>query len=396
MNPRASILAASLLGVVLLPAQALAQKKVPGEKWRQTVSMQMAGMSMPARTTEICAPVGKANEALTRPEDSSCSVYDVKTSGNSYSARMKCTGSDAMEGSIQTVSEGNTMHGTTTMKGKDGEMTMKFDSTRLGACEAIDYSDYKPPVAKALPPQPARDPDASCKQMAAEFGKPGNELSQVALHYAGPDASCAKSPTRKAYCAAAQTPGGFFSLERGERSMAAALAQATGPERQSPVYVPLTASLQTCGLASTPAAINTLQQKLLGEAEVAGAWEFLIIDGSEAQFASLVALAKRECSGRSYTNAANARYLRFCGSYGAALVRGDRQRVLEDAGADSDRVEAAARPATIATGSTSVTPPPAQDGKSPASDDSKERAKEKAREAVDKGKKLLRGILGGG
>jgi Protein of unknown function (DUF3617) len=144
MMPRDTHRASGILALGLLPGLLLAQQKVAGELWRQTTSMDMKGMSMPSRTMEMCVPVGKANETLSRPQNSDCKVYDAKTVGNRFTAKMSCTGRAALEGEIETVTEGKTVRGTTHMKMQGGEATMKFESTRLGtACEVPDYSTLK-------------------------------------------------------------------------------------------------------------------------------------------------------------------------------------------------------------------------------------------------------------
>ena len=104
----------------------------------------------------------------------------------------------------------------------------------------------------------------------------------------------------------------------------------------------------------------------------------------------MVALAKQECSGRAFTSAKNPRYTRLCGQYGTLLVKGDRAGVMSvltgecsgDCGTSGSTV-------------TTATPGAAAEPQS-AKDSARDAAREKAKDAVDKGKKLLRGILGGG
>jgi hypothetical protein len=59
MTSRACVLAASLL-----PALAVAQKQVPGETWRQTMSRERADMSLSARTTEMRTPIDQGKLLL--------------------------------------------------------------------------------------------------------------------------------------------------------------------------------------------------------------------------------------------------------------------------------------------------------------------------------------------
>ncbi len=149
----ASSLVLTLVAAALLPAAASAEDKVPGEKWKVAVSMEMAGMTMPARTMEICAPVGKAAEAVSRPEGSSaCTVTDQKKVGNTTSAKISCTGKTPMEGDFVQTVDGNRMHGVTNIKAGGMAMKMKYESEKLGtACEAVDYSKMKIPSPVTAP-----------------------------------------------------------------------------------------------------------------------------------------------------------------------------------------------------------------------------------------------------
>jgi len=388
MNTRLSILLASLLVVTLQAPLAQAQKKVPGEKWRQTQSMQMEGMSMPERTTELCVPIGKSNESLYKSQDANCTMYDMHAAGNTFSAKMRCTGKDAMEGSLESISEGNRTRGTMQMKSKDGQMSMKFDNTKLGtACEALDYSDYKPPVGKAAP---VGDPDQVCKDYAKEIELDPTKAASYASLYAGAGATCAKSPAQKTFCTAAQSHRGFVTLDLQERSMAKAMAASGSDGAGSVDFHPLSLSLGACGLGATPAATDSLRQKLRLTAAAQNEWEFLLGEGDENDFKTVVALAKQECAGRAFTSAKNPRYTRLCGQYGTMLVKGDRAGVMSvltgecsgDCGTSGG-----------ASGGTSGGAAPEQP---PAKDTARDAAREKAKDAVDKGKKLLRGILGGG
>jgi len=371
-----TILLALTAAATLLPGIALAQKKVPGEKWKVTVSMESAGMSMPARTTEVCAPIGKAEEAMARTDsNSNCTVYDTQRAGNKFSAKMRCTGETPMEGSMEMVTEGNTMRGTTKMKMQGMEMTMKHDSTKLGtACEALDYSDYKPPVVAA--PQ-AVD---TCKMMSDQLASGKLELSQAINVYVGADAQCGKHASMKNYCSAVQTPKGFSSLKQQESAM----SSMQGGDKTSPYAIPLTSSLRACGLGTDKAAIDSLKKRLLVVAETNGDWDFLVLEGDDATFAMLTATAKRECSGRSYTSASSSKYTGLCSRYAAGLIRGDRDAVMQAAGRNEDSGSGSA-----ATGAPGSAPGAPAEATPPAS------TTDKAKETLDKGKKALRGLFGG-
>lgn len=160
------LVCAALAGIVGAQPTPPGAKKVPGEMWRNSMSMEMQGMSMPmpGGAKETCVPVGRAQEAMAAP-DKDGQVYDTQAAGNRLSAKFRCTGQQKMEGSMESVADGDRIRGTMRARSTDGsEFRMKFDNTRLGkACEAIDYAGYKPPP----PPQYATVD--ICKTAAEQF-----------------------------------------------------------------------------------------------------------------------------------------------------------------------------------------------------------------------------------
>ena len=202
--------ASACLVSLALSSPSLAQKKVPGEKWRQTISMEASGMKMPGRTLEVCVPVGQAEEALARPpENNDCKLSDVQRAGNKFSANIQCGGQTPMQGRIEQTTEGNRTVGKMQMQMQGMAMNMNFDSTKLGtACEAVDYSNFKPPVA-AVPNIAAPD---VCASMGEQLK--GRGLASSVVMYVGKDAQCGKHASFKTYCSAVQTPAGFEDLAK--------------------------------------------------------------------------------------------------------------------------------------------------------------------------------------
>jgi hypothetical protein len=134
---RHSTAATALLAVLGAQMVALADDKPAGETWQETMSMEMAGMSMPSSTVEVCVPAGKAQEALSKPQGpgmgDNCSVQDAKQDGNKFTAKFICTGKQPVQGTIETVFEGDHSKGTMTMSMNGQQMTIKTDSKKLGA-----------------------------------------------------------------------------------------------------------------------------------------------------------------------------------------------------------------------------------------------------------------------
>jgi hypothetical protein len=143
MNRAIALTALLAAGAAALAADAA--KKVPGEKWKQTVSIEAGGMKMPGRSFEVCVPKGKVEEALAKPPQNpnqNCTMSDIKRDGNRYSATMRCTGTPPVEGKVELTHEGNRTVGQLEMTMQGMTMTTKFDATNTGAaCEATDYGD---------------------------------------------------------------------------------------------------------------------------------------------------------------------------------------------------------------------------------------------------------------
>jgi hypothetical protein len=127
---------AGVLAVLGAGVVALAQDKPAGETWKETTSMEMAGMSMPPRTMEVCVPAGKAQEALSKPQGpgmgDNCSVQDAKHEGNKFTAKFICTGKQPVQGTIENVIEGDHSKGTMTLSMAGQQMTMKTESQKVG------------------------------------------------------------------------------------------------------------------------------------------------------------------------------------------------------------------------------------------------------------------------
>jgi hypothetical protein len=131
---RGAVAALLLLGGAQVIA--LADGKPAGEMWQQTMSMEMAGMSMPPRTLQVCVPAGKAQEALSKPQGpgmgDNCAIQDAKQEGNKYSAKFSCTGKQAVQGSVETIFDGDHVKATMVMSLNGQQMTIKTDGQKLG------------------------------------------------------------------------------------------------------------------------------------------------------------------------------------------------------------------------------------------------------------------------
>lgn len=411
MKPQMKYVLLASLACAVAGGLAVAQQKIQGEKWRTKMSMESEGFSMPARTMEVCVPQGKPEEAVMAQQEGNCSVSNMKTVGNKTSADIKCTGKDAMSGhwEMEKLSE-TSARGTMDAKTAEMTMKMKYEYTRLG--QACEVKTYAPPQVVQAPAVPQVD---VCQVL---YDKTEGSMLELAdnLMRQQPQANgqlgnCTKHAVFKKFCAAVESPKGFSELESEEVYAREQRAGSSEPvsEYMKVRNAPLTESMKACGLGSDEAAVAKLQAKVLPIAEKENRWGFLLHYASDTWYPQLVTTAKAECSGRSFTNAANSKYLGLCRNYGSALVRGDRPGVLAAAGCTKERenpargicIGAAGKGSSGAarfadetgTSSSGSSGSAATDGA--AAPDEKKNTKDKAKDALDKGKKALRGLLGG-
>ncbi len=359
-------------------------KKVPGEKWRQKMSMKMGAMSMPARTMEVCLPIGKEQEGAAQPPDKNCRMHDIKQSGGKFSAKFTCTGENAGEGSMETSRQGDTVISDMMMRSKNGEMNMHGETTKLGgACEAIDYSGVKFEV-----PPPVDMCDVMMKNKDMDFRTNRSLTARSSGAFIGKAAVCAGKPPMKDYCAAVQTHSGFFSLRVGEyqiEKIIKASGDASAYKSDPSMRTPLLTSVQSCGLGKGKAAVEVLRTKLLADAEAKSAWTFLVAEGDDAIYARLQTFAKENCSGRGFTETKSKQFRGLCLYYGPDLIAGRFPQAKNIAfGEQNDEALSAS-----SSGSADGSGANASDTVKP-----EDEKANKTKDTLDKGKKLLRGILG--
>lgn len=141
MTRPAALPALALVALALSAPTAAAQNPMRPGQWEITMQMEMPGMPMqmpPQKTTQCVTaaqlkepnsgvPAGPANP-------NSCKVSDYKTTSNSVSWKMACTGPQAMTGSGEIKFDGDTYTGVMKMTTEGREMTMKYSGKRLGDC----------------------------------------------------------------------------------------------------------------------------------------------------------------------------------------------------------------------------------------------------------------------
>jgi hypothetical protein len=153
---------------------------------------------------------------------------------------------------------------------------------------------------------------------------------------------------------------------------------------------PLTASLAACGLGQGAAGVEALKAKLLPTAEAKNAWSFMVAEGDDSMLKRLQEIAQKNCTGRGFTEAKAAKFNGLCVNYGPDLIAGRYDKARDIAWGREFSDYQASSGGVADDGSRSNGAKGAAD---PAAGEQPENTN-KAKETLDKGKKLLRGILG--
>jgi hypothetical protein len=290
--------------LALAPLALAAGKTVPGEKWQQNITMQMQGMSMPMGTHEVCAPAGKPTELL-KPEKN-CAVTNLRQSGNKTSADIKCTGKDAIEGSVEQIVEGNHVRGTMHMHSGEGDMTMKIDSQKLGACQAVDTDELVADAQKASASAVqavGKAAVASCAKSESDLKKDPGQTGLAAMMFVADGGPCASKPTNAGFCAAVQTRAGFSNLMQTDTAMKGIAYK----------------SLAACNLGQGKPAADALRSRLIASAETDGDAGFLETNAP----ARLKEIARTQCVPKGEMwGGRTPKWDSFCDSDFAAKSRG--------------------------------------------------------------------------
>lgn len=332
-RPAGLVVGGLVAGCMIAGGVARAADAPAGERWRQTQSTQMMGMTMPARTSEFCKEAGGDN--LPIQADKNCTLHDVKRTANGATFKMSCTGKEAMEAEGEMTYLGPD-HTRSTMRVKmaEGEMTMKSESQKIGPCTGAESNiQAKKMIAKAQ-----ADSAAAQAQMQQTQAKMCADAAQKA-ESPGMMQQCKDPATLKTYCANFQTHEPF----RKQAEYEAQMAKAGVVNEQTQ---PLTTSAKLCGVD-----VKQVRERLCSTAEAQGKMAFIA-----TQCIGLArSIAARECAGRSYTSVPE-RYRSICATFANPGSAGDAP---------------AAQP-----------PAPVEEPRKPKSG------------AVSKGKKILGGLLG--
>ncbi len=322
----------------------------PGVWWEQVVAMTMSGYSVPPRTSKLCVPTRQ--DRWTPPEDQGqqdCKTEELKRAGSKTSWTMVCSGGIRSRGEI--TWSGDSYAGTQTMTMPMGEARMTMTGRKVrGDCDA---NETRRQVAARQQEMEAQAAAADRARGAAEAEACDRALRE--MNAAG-FARLAACKQRKAeFCARYESREGFTSV----------------PPRSTQE----TAAEQLCGKSAA-----TVLAKLCREAAAEHGKAPAVVGAKKATTrggrgdddpdAFLAArcpaearpIATRECAGRSYTGMEE-RTRAFCTAFVRARL---------EAGESVAEFQPSRKPAAATTG-----------------DEGTQKT-----EAVEQGKKLIKGLFG--
>jgi hypothetical protein len=140
---RSTIASAFLLCITAGYALAQQNPMRPG-RWEVTMQMQIpnAPVQIPPTTMTQCIteeqlkkdPGSGLPNGSQSPGGNACKVSDYKTSGNTVTWKMACTGQQAVTGDGEMTFTGDSYTGAMKMSMAQGAMAMKLSGKRLGDC----------------------------------------------------------------------------------------------------------------------------------------------------------------------------------------------------------------------------------------------------------------------
>jgi hypothetical protein len=135
MTARALALTA-ICSLASFASPASSETPATGEAWEITSQMVMEGMpmQMPKQTQRVCQEKNWS-EPPGAKRDESCRITDLRTSGNTTTWNMTCTGRDAMSGRGEITRTPNSYTGAITMSSEYGAMKIQLSGKLLGECE---------------------------------------------------------------------------------------------------------------------------------------------------------------------------------------------------------------------------------------------------------------------
>ena len=141
MQPQKHTLARVVLALgvgIVAAASARAAESGKDDQWEISSKMEIpGGMSMPAQNVRICVAKNGKDEDFV-PKQNNCRMTDSKRTGNKFTYRMECGGSDpaTMDGEVLFGTGAYEGKMKMTMKNSQQSMQMNYTGQRVGSCTA--------------------------------------------------------------------------------------------------------------------------------------------------------------------------------------------------------------------------------------------------------------------
>ncbi len=286
----------------------------PDELWEMSMKMEMAGMSMPAQTSQVCKKKGD-RDAYVKDKNSDCKMVDSKQSGNRSTWKVVCTKPEAMTMLGDVTYNGDNFKGTIKVTGSDMDMTQNIAGKKIGGCT------YEEPGKKVAAIQAQ-----SNAMVAKECDKQIEDL-QPMMFFGGqnlPPESLMCKDRKADFCARTD-------------KVAQQMRDQAGFEAAKSKYPQWRDAVKACG--KDPAVVTGPVCKAAVDKKD---WNF-VADNCPVE--SRV-IAQQQCAGMDYTAMSTSPYRLICQQYGAGLAK---KKVADD----KAKSEAAATPAPDAKPSVS-------------------------------------------
>jgi hypothetical protein len=318
MTDSSRLLPAALLGLLLSSPAAAAEK---GAWWEMTSEMEMVGMpfAMPPTTMKLCLPESEWNRPPEGKQDPNCQMKDLKRSGNTMKWRMVCTGKEPMEGEGEMTRTGDSLSGLTRITSARGNMNMKLRGKKSGG--PCDAEEQRRKMEEKVEGYKAQAKEAEEKGNAAQAKQCEDAIRDMSVAAVAGSYTVCKDPAKKAeFCARARTEEGFAALMRSAEPEKSSRGMVPGPK----------AAAKACDLD-----LEEVKQGLCARAAKAERPEQLGFLSAQCP-AEAKALAKRECAGRDYTRMQGSRYRDFCGRVAGSQLD-EKERTEEGKPADAEK-----------------------------------------------------------
>jgi hypothetical protein len=313
-----------LAAALFCAAFAAAAAPDSGDRYRVTMTMRMAGMSMPGTTTEVCTARAQAVSEQAVPKDKNCEVQNFRVEGNKASYHLVCTGKNAMtgDGEMETLADG--YRGSIKAQVEGQQMTMSYEGKRIGGC---DYA--------------TESPEAQGRAVTAQVCEAQLESPVSHTMYIGPKAAC---PTYKAkFCAnvnrltaKAAEPAHFAETDRTYGGAIWQAVEGCGSSRAAILA-------KACSQAESSGELDfvgdycpDLVARHCADADPNRNGRFLVQHCADRART----LAAQQCEGRGYTAMQSSPYKSFCSSYAAQRLNA-RNSGTQAAPASQDAAPAA-------------------------------------------------------